>query len=177
MHSTECRVSDDCFVVETADYGIQDFPLTLESVRWLWEQMQRFRTLFSDATIGDLDNYVRLVTLPNSMWFRVVSKQSWEVVGILYITDIQPLCDMTVHVIFFDRKFTDKVEICAAHLRYMFATLNTHRASALIPDIYHATIRFAERVGFKREGIRRESVLIGGRWRDEIMLGILQREY
>lgn len=138
--------------------------------------MSQYRTLFSDVTAGDIDNFVNLVTLSNSRWYQVVRLADQVQVGVLYVTDIQPIMSMVAHVIFFDRKFSDKVALCREHLRWLIRDLRVHRVTAIVPDIYHATIRFAERVGFVREGVFRESILIGGQRRNEILLGALASE-
>lgn len=176
MLDSERTADNYSLVTEDDKYVVAPMEMSVNRLMELWEQMSQYRTLFSDTTIGDIDNYVKLVTLPNSLWYDVVRKDTNKTVGVLYITDIQPLFDMTVHVMFFDRVFADKGQICVEHLRKVFALTKTHRASAVIPDIYHATIRFAERIGFKREGVKRESVSIGGKWRDEIFFGIFRTE-
>lgn len=176
MHSERRLGEFDSFLTEDNTYGIKVLSMTVEVVGWLWSQMSQYRTLFSDVTANDLDNYTNLVTLPNTLWYHVVRKDTGDTVGVLYVTDVQPATDMTVHVMFFDRKFTDKVNVTREHLKWVCRQLRVHRATAVIPDIYHATIRFAERVGFVLEGTRRESISIGGRWCNELLFGVLTTE-
>jgi RimJ/RimL family protein N-acetyltransferase len=38
-------------------------------------------------------------------------------------------------------------------------------------------LRCYEKCGFVREGIGRESALVGGAWVDDVMMSILEREY
>lgn len=173
---SQLLVSNDRYITDCEAYGVSPFVFTLENLRWLWDEMAKYRTLFSDITAGDLDNFVNLVTLSNSRWYVVERKADQQVVGVLYLTDIQPTLSCVAHVIFFDRQFADKVAVVREHLRWVIQELRIHRVTAIVPRIYHATIRFALRVGFVQEGVFRESILIGGKWIDEILLGALAPE-
>lgn len=145
-----------------------------EKLSWLWEQSSRYSTLFTDLTRGNEENFVNLVTAPNTYWMEIWEGD--EVIGLFYLTDIQPAVDCTMHILFFDRKPAEKFDLCQAAMAYVARKFYFHRMSAQVPAIYHATIRLVERLGLTLEGRRTEVYLMGGNWIDELMYGILASE-
>lgn len=147
-----------------------------EKVTWLWGEMTKYRTLFNDYTRGSYENFVNLITLPDSYWMEVVDIPTGISVGIMYITGLSRVIDADVHLVFFDRKLANKVDICREALRPVLAKFPIHKFTAVIPEIYHATIRLAVKLGFKRVGLFRESQYIGGKWVNEVALDLLVSE-
>jgi ribosomal-protein-alanine N-acetyltransferase len=62
-------------------------------------------------------------------------------------------------------------------LRYGFDSANLHRVEAVIEPENQASAQLLERLGFKREGVLRERLLLGGRYRDNVYYGLLRAEY
>jgi len=62
-------------------------------------------------------------------------------------------------------------------LRYAFKTLNLHRIEADVDPHNPASIRLLEKMGFKKEGYRRESYILGGEIQDAVVYGLLKREF
>ncbi len=60
---------------------------------------------------------------------------------------------------------------------YAFHTLNMHRVSLCVFDFNKRAIPIYEKVGFQKEGIRREGHYVNGEYCDEIQMGILRREW
>lgn len=177
MLLSERGIDPNSHLVTTLDpWAIYPLQITLDSSRWLWQTLQQYRTLFSDVTLGDVDNFVKMLTLSDTEWFVVVEAQSNVAVGVVYLTDIHPSVEFQAHVVFFDRDLASKATLCAQHLAKCVKRYGVHRVSAVIPDMYHATIRLAKKVGFKEEGRKRESVLVGGQWRNEVLFGLLASE-
>lgn len=176
MHSEQLFGNANNPVVVSGKYSAVELVLTQEKVTWLWNQFNQYRTLFSDFTRGDLDNFINVLILPRSYWLEIRDDATGKSIGIIYLTDITSPTESICHVVFFDRNLSEKVPLCKDLMRYVFHKFGFHRLTAIVPDIYHATIRLAEKVGFKREGLVREALLIGNQWRDEIHFGILQSE-
>lgn len=162
------------FLIAVLPWGARPMVMTQEKVRWLWAEMNKFRALFSDLTIGSIDNFTNLITLPDSYWLDVINIETKKSVGVVYLLNVTS--NPEVHIMFFDRVFKDKLELSKTLMRFLFATFMFHRITAVTPVIYRNTILFAKKLGFREEGIRRESILVGGRWLDEVMLGILDSE-
>lgn len=64
-----------------------------------------------------------------------------------------------------------------AVLRYAFQALGLHKVSLDVLEYNHRAIRVYEKVGFVREGVRREDVYKDGRFVDVVRMGILDREF
>jgi RimJ/RimL family protein N-acetyltransferase len=60
---------------------------------------------------------------------------------------------------------------------YAFRELGLHRLELGVAPFNPAGIRAYEKAGFVEEGRRRESVLHDGRWHDEVLMSILDREW
>jgi RimJ/RimL family protein N-acetyltransferase len=60
---------------------------------------------------------------------------------------------------------------------YAFRELGLHRLELGVALFNPAGIRAYEKAGFVEEGRRRESVLHDGRWHDEVLMSILDREW
>ena len=62
-------------------------------------------------------------------------------------------------------------------LDYCFKTLNMHRVSSSVFDFNSRSLKMHEKLGFTIEGIRREAIYKNGKYHDEIILGLLKREW
>lgn len=150
--------------------------MTLDKIRWLWSETGRYRTLFNDLTRGDVNNFYTVMTLPDSFWLDILDDQD-HLVGMIYWTDLAQMIDANAHMMFFDRKPAEKVELCKAVAKWFFSYFpQCNRMTATLPEIYHVTIRLTRKIGFIEEGRKRKSQLMGGRFIDEVILGLLASE-
>jgi hypothetical protein len=150
--------------------------MTLEKIKWMWDEMNHYRSLFSDLTKGSAENFYNVLMLPDSFWLEVVDKDD-KMVGVVYWTGMGQVIDCDVHIVFFDRKPTEKIPLCKEIAKWFFTAFPSYnRMTATLPEFYHATIRIACRIGFKREGKKRQSQLMGGKYVDEIVFGLLASE-
>jgi len=62
-------------------------------------------------------------------------------------------------------------------LNYGFGTLNLHRITLWVFDFNSRGLHIYQKLGFVEEGRKRESVFRGGRYQDEILMGILESEW
>jgi len=60
---------------------------------------------------------------------------------------------------------------------YAFKWLNLNRISSSAWDFNKRSIGFHKKVGFEREGIRRQAVFRDGQFRDELIFGLLREEW
>jgi len=58
-----------------------------------------------------------------------------------------------------------------------FETLDLHRIEADVDPRNPASFRLLERLGFKKEGYRRESYILNGEIQDAVLYGLLKREF
>lgn len=161
-------------LVSSDKWEVHSLTLSLEKIKLLWGVIQRHRTLFSDFTRGNFENFLRAIMSANTMWFEV--RERGVIVGLIWLTDMELITDATIHMAFFDRRPLEKVLLCKLLLYWAFDNLPIERLTVTPPRIYKHTIRLCERIGFKLEGCKRNALLMGGQWHDQYFYGILRRE-
>ena len=63
-------------------------------------------------------------------------------------------------------------------LDHCFGGLGTHRVEATIEPANLASIRLAERLGFRREsGLLRDRILVGGQFRGVLLYGLVETDW
>ena len=60
-------------------------------------------------------------------------------------------------------------------IRYGFEQLGLHRIGSFVYSFNDRSIRLHDRLGFTREGCRREAVYVNGKYHDEVLFGLLRR--
>lgn len=168
-------------ILQHGPFVAHEMIFTPDRIREFWARIQRFPTLFTDTTRGKPENLWTIVSRIDSTWVEVWEYRSdgsgvdW--VGVLYLTDIQPGIDASVHVIFFDFKSMRKYDgLCLAMLRWAKKRFVLHRYTACVPTIYFETRSMLKRLGFKQEGRKREAMLMDGKWMHEDIFGLLTKE-
>lgn len=155
-------------------WEVRHMTVTPQKATLLWDMMQRHRTLFSDITRDDHQNFINALLSPNAMWFEV-----WEydvIVGVIWFQGLQNIVDCEAHLVFFDRRPTEKTELCRRMVAWMFENTALHRITVTPPVIYKRTIKLLGSLGFSYEGRRREALLMGGNWIDQLIYGITREE-
>jgi RimJ/RimL family protein N-acetyltransferase len=172
--SREC-VTDTGDILKHGQWTVREMILSLEKIRWLWTECNKYRSLFSDFTRGHVDNFVALLMNGGTFWMEVVNEQG-TIVGVIYLTDLRQIIDYGVHIIFFDCKLSEKVPLCKVVAKWIFDEFPCHRLTAIIPGKYYTTLRFIRKLGFVEEGRKRQSQLMSSRWDDEVIFGLLRSE-
>lgn len=172
MPPSQLSDADDVLVV--GRWVMRHLTLTPYKIKALWEMMQRHRTLFSDITRGDPANFLHSLMSPDSMWFEV--REVGVVVGLIWFDELHNIVDCGAHIVFFDRRPTEKLPLCREALRWIFMNTAVHRITVAPPAIYHKTIKLLVSLGFTLEGRKREALLMGGNWVDQVIYGITRSE-
>jgi ribosomal-protein-alanine N-acetyltransferase len=68
-------------------------------------------------------------------------------------------------------------EAAALMLEYGFGQMNLHRIYGYCLEEHASSIRMFEKLGFKKEGVLRDSVFRTHKYRNQILLSLLQDEY
>jgi hypothetical protein len=165
--------SPELFAV--GNWTVHGLTLSGDKLKWLWDKTHEHKTLYSDLTRDDPDNFVMAMLHPGTVWLEIWEDNT-KIVGMLWVTNLEQAVDANVHMMYFDRRPAEKDEVTMTAIRWFFREFPVHRLTAELPMIYHATIRLLERMGFKREGIKREALLIGGKWNDQAIYGITRAE-
>lgn len=161
-------------ILTVGGFEVRPMYLTWPKLLLLWEQLKRFRTLFSDLTRGDLDNFVRYITSQDTLWLEIWKGK--ELVGIVTCENMQKIVDIDAHVLFLDRDLAGKVTVCKAIILWLFDRFPLQRITVQVPEIYYATVRLVRNLGFRTEGKKKEAVLIGGKWHSQYIFGMTRQE-
>ncbi len=175
MFSEQRSVEVDSVLISHGPWQVSALQLTPDKVQWLWNHVKNYRTLFSDVIQDKAQAFSNMLESLDTYWLEV--HEDDKLVGLIYLSEISQVVDANIHILFFDHKMHDKgllMKEIFEHLFKEFPALN--RISAAIPDIYFATKRLALNSGMRKEGVKRSSLLIGGRWQDEVLFGILASE-
>lgn len=176
MLSLERSVEADSFLIDHGHWHVREMQLDKEKLLWLWKEMQQYTSLFSDLTRNNEQLFLKVIQDPFSYWLEIVDDDE-TVIGIMYVTELFKTVDANLHLLFLDRKPTEKALLVRDIIRHIFDKFPyLHRLTASMPSIYHATCRLAKRVGMCEEGRRREAVLIKHKWCDEVIFGILSSD-
>lgn len=62
-------------------------------------------------------------------------------------------------------------------LNYAFNTLNLRKISSVVVDFNRASLRYAEKCGYKEEGRRIKHIFIDGEYHDQIVLTIFREDW
>lgn len=175
MLSRKREVDPSSVLIHLDPYDVVEMKFTEETAIWLWNEMNKYRTLWNDFTRGDFDNWFNMIVAKDSFWLEVL--KDGESVGVVYWANMYQIVDVDVHCMFFDRDLVSKTEICNMIARWFFLHFpETTRMTATIPAIYHTTVRLLKRMGFKEEGRKRQSLLMYGNKVDEMIFGLLAVE-
>lgn len=163
-------------VITSGRWQVSDLELTPEKLEVMWQRLQKYRSLFSDLSRGDKQGWIDYITSPDTFWFEVTEKDGGGAVGMVYFQGFQKGTEIEGHMVYFDRKPAEKIEVTRDILNFMFKSFPIQRIVVEIPHIYRATYRLLERLGFKKEGRKREAVLLGGTWQDTFIFGLTRRD-
>lgn len=161
-------------ILRVGPWEVREMVLTWGKVEHLWEMLKQYKTLFSDMTRNDFNNFFKSITRPNTLWFDVWSDD--KIVGLVWLSDIEMTVDGSAHMVFFDRRPAEKQLVCQALIKWVFEQYPLHRVTVSTPAIYFATQRMLKRMGFTLEGVKREAVMMDGKWVDMQFYGMTRSE-
>ena len=115
-------------------------------------------------------------------WFQmvIIEKTTNQIIGDIGIhfkdaTNFQSEIGCTIKDDYQDNGFA--TETLTAIIDFLFKNLNKHRISVSIDPENFNSIKLAEKLGFRKEALFRESLLIRGEWVDDLVYGMLQKEW
>ena len=131
---------------------------------------------------SDIEGYLEDVSSDRSrMDFLIFSKESNKVVGEVVINDIYRNNRSASMRVLINRKedfskgYGSEAIILA--LNYGFGMLNLHRIELEALEFNERAIHVYEKIGFKREGIRREGIFFNHKYYDLVTMSILEDEF
>lgn len=146
-------------------------------VRDLWAEFRKHQVLFSDYTEGKFMPFFVVLMDPRGVWMEIVKKSEPErPIGVVYITAVKPGHEADGHFAFWDSGGRGREPLILYVAEWVMDRYNLHRLNAAVPAYQHGVIRFIERVGFTKEGVKREAVLYKGERGPLVTFGILRDE-
>jgi len=152
--------------------------LSYDKLVELYKHSSEFGVLFNNHFQNDLESFLGIFVDMDAGGAVHGRGLAWEVddVGLLYLTDIRPEFEAVAHFTFWDRRFRGRERLIRTGLQLAFSHLGFHRIVAEVPLYAQSTIRAVERVGFVKEGRKREAVKYKGEWFDTLLYSILERD-
>lgn len=153
--------------------------LTPINIQKFYIRSKKYRTLLGQEIAGNYEKFVNLLVKagPNGPEPTGIFYVVDEFVGVYYITNIYPEQDALVHYTFLDGRHKGREEMSKAMLRYVFNEFKFNRLSAELPAyLPFFCTQFVEKIGFKKEGRKRQAVFYKDSWFDVRLYGILKEE-
>jgi RimJ/RimL family protein N-acetyltransferase len=151
------------------------------NLRRFWELASKHRVLFTDEINGNFQEFMKVFISiegmnPDTLRARGLVWVIDDFVGVFYMTHITHT-DAVVHYSFFDAQHSGREVLVQEMIKYVFKEYGLRRLSTEI-GMYASrhVFGFVERIGFRREGRRRKSVLYKDAWFDTKLYGILREE-
>lgn len=158
------------FLNERLPHGIELMQITKGNVDWLWNNINKYDSLFSDFSERSLDGFIKRLLEFDNICFKIGET------GYVFLEQIQPMRDCKFHGASFDRKLIGKESMAIAVIRLAFEVFQLQRMSAGIPSYARFANGFLKRIGFKQEGTLRDYYRHKGEWYDYHLFGILKKE-
>lgn len=133
------------------------------------------------ATSGEYRDYLRRARRKNQESFFVVAADSGELVGVVNVNEIVRYSLKSARLGYY--AFTPHVgkglmrEGLELVIARAFRALGLHRLEANVQPANRRSIALVRGLGFKREGLARRYLKIGGRWQDHERWSILKEEW
>lgn len=152
---------------------------TRENFETFFEKAKKYRTLLHKEIGEDREKFLQLFIRQGAAGieptgvFYVID----DFVGVYYATKIIKGEDASVHYTFLDGRHKGREDLTREMIKYLFKIADLNRITADMPAyLPEACFKFVERVGFTREGRKRQAVLYKGAWFDIKIYGILKEE-
>jgi len=156
---------------------IRLMPLSIENMKFLWDKLSQFPTLF-DRHIVDIDDFSNTFLSQNSDGSLRPNGIIWGIddVGIFYLTNIYPMYQATGHFTFWDRRFRGRRDLVRSMIKYVCKEFGFHRLVAEVPLYAMPTIHAMEGMGLIKEGRMRKATWYNGEWWDVNVYSVLEEE-
>jgi RimJ/RimL family protein N-acetyltransferase len=137
---------------------------------------------FSPLCQDSAEKYFQIIKEDkNRVWFVIVLKEDGRVIGEAGLLRMfHPWRTTDLSIIIGEKDCWAKgygSEAAILLMNYAFGYLNFHRISIGVVGFNVRALNFWEKVGFKREGIQRDSYYFNHTYHDFVMMSILEEEF
>lgn len=173
---TEIMEVDSYSIRILHEFGARTEYMTADKIGELWNEFKKHDVLFLDEIKGDPEAFIDIMLNPRSVWLEVFSVEVDKPIGVISLSKIIPGFDAEGHFVFWDGKGRGRENLAKQVAIWLYYRYKLHRMTAMVPLNQKGTIRFTERLGFKREGVKRAGTLRHGKWIDLGIFGLLRSE-
>ncbi len=156
--------------------GEIDSYLTPQKIQELWIEFSQHDSLFSDYTEGKVEPFLDVLFDPRAIVAEIYNITDEVPSGSILLNKIIPHFDGMAHMTQWDSNVRRKDPLFHEMMRLWMDEFDLHRLSVEVPYHQRGVIRMIERLGFQKEGTRREGSVHKGKWIDLAMFGILRSE-
>ena len=162
-------------------------PITLEDKNEIFEYRSDSETNkyqgWIPETIDDVETFIgkisKLINEPGT-WFQfvIIEKESKKItgdLGIHFIDSEQAEIGCTLNKVFQNKGYA--TESVKRVIDFLFKDLKKHRIIASIDPDNKNSIRLVERIGFRKEAHFIESLLINGKWVDDLIYALIEKDW
>lgn len=151
--------------------------LDLERMKFLWDKLKNFDTLFNDFVRGNFQAFIEHFIIQVGDEIQSAGLM-WDVddVGMFVMNDIRPCASASGHFLFWDRRFSGREDLCRKMVEFVMEKYNLVRLEIRVPVYSNHTMKAVERIGFTKEGRLRDAILYKDHWFDVNIYSVISRE-
>ncbi len=146
------------------------------------EQVTRFLGMEPLSEDRAKELFDQVLNDPSGVYYGIVKRDGEKIIGYVFLAQILKSHRVARE---FGIVIGDKTQWGLGHggeaarlmLGFGFKHMKLHKIELLTMDFNERARRVFMKLGFKEEGVHRESRLVDGEWRDVISMGILEKEY
>ena len=146
--------------------GLEVFDVSGQNVIELWSKVKDKEILFSDLNKGSFFLFAR--ALMDSIIFQ-------NKYGIIRIAKIVPFHRCELHGFVLGTSLSRFKDTMKDVILWIFDNLQVSRIECRVPDRALTLQKFLVKIGFEKEGVLRNRLMIGGSPEDEIVYSIIRR--
>lgn len=144
---------------------------SFEKVQFIWETLNNISGLFDDYHKDNFGLFLNKLRSSDTVWLEREDGN-----GLLYLTNVVPGLSATGHVIYWDKRLRGREEFTMDCIRWMMGIIPLEKLNLFLPAYALAARAFADRLGFKREGIIRRWSKSDGKLFDIFVFGMTKEE-
>jgi len=124
----------------------------------------------------------QLLDDPHGTYFGIIEKLEKRIIGYVFLAQILKSHRVAREfgIVIGDKSLWGHGyggEAAKLMLEYGFKHLKLHRIQLIVLDFNERALHMYRKIGFVEEGIQREARLVDGKWRNVIMMGMLEQEF
>jgi RimJ/RimL family protein N-acetyltransferase len=151
-------------------------------VRWLNDpEVREFLTMYRPFSMAEEEKWFERQLQGQESEIFAIEALDGVLIGSVALHNINWQCrHVELAIVIGEKEYWGKgygSDAISALLRFVFDEMNLHRVFLQVRDDNARAIRAYEKCGFQHEGRMRETIYSGGRYYDELCMGVLRHEF